>query len=76
MSQDKRFPESVSRVVFERPVRFPDAHGTELSSWSREHHSSRCTCEMSAGGSVVLRGPRGSTVVPSSRVMYLEAWTE
>lgn len=76
MSPDKRVSESVSRVVFERPVRFPDAHGTELSSWSREHHASRCTCEMSSHGSVVLRGPRGSTVVPASRVMYAEAWTE
>lgn len=78
MSNDKnaRPTDAITRVAFDRSVRFPDAHGTELTAWSAEAHLERCTCEIGAGNAVILRGPKGSTFVPAARVLYVEMWSK
>ena len=74
MSNEKTRPDPITRVVFDRPVRFPDLEHTELSSWFSDSHAKRCTAEMGPGNAVLLRGPRGTTLVPAARVMYVEMW--
>lgn len=64
----------VTRCEFVRAVRMPITSRESRMSWSASPHES-VTCEMGPGGSVVLTGPVGSTIVPGHNVVSIESFT-
>lgn len=72
--KSEKKPVVVTRCEFVRAVRMPITSKESRMSWSAGPHEP-LTCEMGPGGSVVLTGPAGSTIVPGHNVVSIESFT-
>lgn len=67
-------PVVVTRCEFVRAVRMPVTSRESRMSWSASPHEA-IVCEMGPGGSVVLTGAAGTTIVPGHNVVSIESFT-
>lgn len=72
--KSEKKPVAVTRCEFVRAVRMPIASRESRMSWSASPHEV-LTCEMGPGGSVVLTGPVGTTIVPGHNVVSIESFS-